>query len=538
MWADILLPLLTFLIVIIAFICFSPKSSLQNNISTDMTNSWTDQDGNIVSLNKLPKGDVVLTKDIRNIEKYNKSICMKSSDTWIEIAFDGNTVYTYAPKQAAIFGASYGLYVHMISIPEDSNTITLKLHPIYKGKTADVRSVCIEDAAVFIADVYHQGMFNFFLCIIIVAFGIVMMIMGFTTRKLNESKMLNFFSLASFAVLVGTWSANDTYILQTFTNHPEMIKMLSYLCIIFIAYPPVSFMASATNNKNTKLLPCMIVLISINLAANSLLSGFGIFDPHDLLILAHINIGAAMIMVVFLMARAIRLKTLNKFFVKMTLIGMTAALLGVSIDMIRYWLDQNGSYGLSQFTQIGVLVFVVLEGAYLIKERGKLAVEQERAEFMEKMAYTDGLTELANRAAFHEKEREIRTGKKSCIIVQLDINYLKTVNDVHGHSEGDKHIMAAAVCIRDSFSNKGICYRTGGDEFIVVSEKTEVSDIEEILEKMEDAVKAYNEKENPPVPLQIAHGYAEYIPDRDALESVEQLADKRMYECKRIMKQK
>ena len=285
-------------------------------------------------------------------------------------------------------------------------------------------------------------------------------------------------------------------------------------------------MASATNNKNTKLLPCMIVLISINLAANTLLSGFGIFDPHDLLILSHINIGAAMIMVVFLMTRAIRLKTLNKFFVKMTLIGMTAALLGVSIDMIRFWLDKNGSYGSSPFTQIGVLVFIVLEGAYLIKE------------LMEKMAYTDGLTELANRAAFHEKEDQLHKAKKRCIIVQLDINYLKTVNDVHGHSEGDKHIMAAAVCIRDSFSDKGTCYRTGGDEFIVVSENTEVSDIEKILENMEQKVKEYNEKEKPPVPLALAYGYAEYIPDRDSLESVEKLADQRMYERKRMMKQK
>lgn len=537
MCADIAMPFLTLFIVLIAYIFFSPPSSHPTNAVIDMTNGWVTQNGETVSLNKLPKGDIVLTQNISNIEKYSQSICMKSSDTWLEIAFDGQTAYKYAPVQEPIFGASYGLYVHMISIPSNANEITMTLHPIYKNRSANLSSVCIEDAAVFIGDIYHQGMLDFFLCLIIIAFGIVMMIMGFSTRSLNESKMLNFFSLGSFAVLVGIWSTNDTYLLQTYTNHPEIIKMLSYLCLIFIAYPPVSFMASATNNKNTKFLPAMVVLISVNLAANMILSCLGAFDPHDLLLLSHINIGAAMVMVVTLMIKAIRRKQLSKTFIKMTIIGMTAALLGVGTDMIRFWTDKNGSYGSSPFTQIGVLIFIVSEGIYLIKERGRLAVEHERAELMEKMAYTDGLTELANRAAFHEKEEAIGKAKLPCFIIQLDINYLKTVNDVHGHAEGDKHIIAAATSIKDSFATVGICYRTGGDEFIVIALNEKESNIKHSLEKLEKAVAKYNQKEHPPVPLEIAYGYAEYIPDKDVLESAEKLADERMYAKKRRMKQ-
>lgn len=537
MWSDIAMPFLAFFIVLTAYFFLSPPSSHPKNTVIDMTNGWIDKNGKTFSLNKLPKGDIVLTQNISHIEKYNLSICMKSSDTWLEIAFDGQTAYRYAPVQEPIFGASYGLYVHMVSLPTNAREITMSLHPIYSGRTADIQSVCIEDAAVFIADIYHQGMLDFFLCIIIIAFGTVMMIMGFSTRSLNENKMLNFFSLGSFAILVGTWSLNDSYLLQTYTNHPEIIKMLSYLCLILIAYPPVSFMASATENKHTKLLPAMVVLISVNLAANMMLSGFGIFDPHDLLMLSHINIGVAMVMVVTLMFKAIHRKQLSKTFIKMTIIGMTAALLGVSTDMFRFWADKNGSYGSSPFTQIGVLVFIVSEGIYLIKERGRLAVERERTELMEKMAYTDGLTELSNRAAFHEKEEAIRKDGQPCFIVQLDINHLKTVNDVHGHAEGDKHIIAAANSIKDSFSAVGSCYRTGGDEFIVIAMNKKESDVEHSLEKLEKTVAKYNQKEQPPVPLELAYGYAEYIPDKDQLEAAEKLADDRMYAKKRRMKQ-
>ncbi len=47
----------------------------------------------------------------------------------------------------------------------------------------------------------------------------------------------------------------------------------------------------------------------------------------------------------------------------------------------------------------------------------------------------------------------------------------------------------------------------------------------------------YNEKENPPVKLQIAHGFALCEDTSKKLKETELLADKRMYECKRLMKE-
>ena len=55
---------------------------------------------------------------------------------------------------------------------------------------------------------------------------------------------------------------------------------------------------------------------------------------------------------------------------------------------------------------------------HLIKERNKLEIEKSRAELMAKMAYTDGLTKLYNRAAFHEKEHVINAGKIPFITVK------------------------------------------------------------------------------------------------------------------------
>lgn len=172
-------------------------------------------------------------------------------------------------------------------------------------------------------------------------------------------------------------------------------------------------------------------------------------------------------------------------------------------------------------------------GLNLLRERSRHEVERREAALAKKMAYTDGLTELANRAAFHDKEKQIVADGRESYIVQLDINLLKKVNDVYGHAEGDRHIVKAAHLIRDSFDGMGTAYRTGGDEFIEVLQDVGSEDIDQSLRQLEQAVYVYNEQEKPPVTLQIAYGYAKCQPTAEHLKEAEVMADRRMYEKKK-----
>ena len=49
------------------------------------------------------------------------------------------------------------------------------------------------------------------------------------------------------------------------------------------------------------------------------------------------------------------------------------------------------------------------------------------------------------------------------------LNNLKPTNDLRGHAAGDELICAAARCIEKVFGGTGRCYRTGGDEFVVLA---------------------------------------------------------------------
>lgn len=532
-----LLPLAIILLltIIVTITCRTHQVHYNNDIA-DLTNGWTSADGESFSMDNLPVGDIVLSHDLTNIDLNRKRLCMKTVHTFIKVEVDGVIIYEYAPEIAPILGKSYGMYIHMIPIPADASSVTLTLHPLYDDTSAIINNIAIEDAGMFMGDIYHKGLPNFELCMLISLFGVLMLIMGFTTLRSSESNAVNFFSLGTFAILIGVWSANDTMIFQVFTQHPEIARFVNYICLIFLSYLPVSFLASATNHRDSILLPIMFSLDIINFIVTIVLSLFGISDIREMLPFSHINVAIAMCMTIYFMVRAVKNKTVAAYFLRRVIGGMTFVFFGVAIDLVRYQLFPVSPLGASLFTRVGVLIFIVMMGAYLVKERTRYAVERGQAELMKKMAYTDGLTQLGNRAAFHERENEIRRDRTDCFIVQLDINYLKKVNDVYGHAEGDRHIINASHIIRDSFSDIGDSFRTGGDEFIVITRRGNTQDIEKAISKMEKLVSDYNKNEKPPVPLQIAYGYAQCSMKTDMLEEAEKLADQRMYKKKNEMK--
>lgn len=528
--------ILTLFMVIIVGSQFVEREPIYGNTPYDLSTDWVTEDGRTVSLSELPAGEITIKHDLTDLDLSERDLCLKSSDTFLKVMVDGKTVYDYAPTYPNIIGKSYGNYIHVIPLGDDSAVLTMTLTPVYDGDTADLSDIYVESSARYIVDIYRQGLPEFVACLIMVFFGIVLLLLELTSQNTGSDQPMGFMSLGIFAVIVGVWSMNDTFILQSISGRPELIKMICYICMMMIAYPPVSFVASAAKRRDTILLPVLAVLIGVNFILTFTLAELGIVDPHYMLLFSHINIMFAMFMTIFLMVKATRNNTIEKRFLLTMLVGMTAALIGVGIDLLRFWFVKNSEYGSSSFTRIGVLVFIIAEGMYLLKEKNRLIVEKGKADLMQRLAYTDVLTGLANRAAYHEKEKELTASGRDGIIVLLDINFLKRVNDEYGHAEGDKHIIAAADVIRESLKELGDCYRIGGDEFAAILDTADEEAVAEAFRKLEAAEDDYNEKVSPPVPLRIAYGYAIYSSDSLSTDTAEDLADKRMYEMKGTMK--
>ena len=102
---------------------------------------------------------------------------------------------------------------------------------------------------------------------------------------------------------------------------------------------------------------------------------------------------------------------------------------------------------------------------------------------LQELLKLDPLTHLYNHNAVYEiLEGIIRNpGDKKTIVVMMDIDDFKAVNDVYGHTNGDIVLEVLSVLIRNNVGDKGYPARYGGEEFAVVFSGVELDDAEKIM---------------------------------------------------------
>ncbi len=152
---------------------------------------------------------------------------------------------------------------------------------------------------------------------------------------------------------------------------------------------------------------------------------------------------------------------------------------------------------------------------------------------LEKMAYTDAMTNIGNRAAFTREMTIFATEERAACVI-ADVNNLKVGNDRYGHEEGDQLIRDAAECIREVFRGIGVCYRIGGDEFCILIRKGDTDQIQEALNHLQQVLEEKNRRRK--MPLSIAFGYAIRENAEESMEQVFNRADEMMYDVKFRMK--
>lgn len=146
------------------------------------------------------------------------------------------------------------------------------------------------------------------------------------------------------------------------------------------------------------------------------------------------------------------------------------------------------------------------------------------------LAEQDPLTGLANRRAItRELERQLATGGTGTMLL-LDLDNFKDVNDLRGHTVGDRLMKALATTLRSRLHPTHLIGRLGGDEFAVVLPDHNPTDATRIADDLRDAVTAL------PLPggtshITVSTGIAEYRTG-DTWEHVLANADLALYASK------
>ena len=111
---------------------------------------------------------------------------------------------------------------------------------------------------------------------------------------------------------------------------------------------------------------------------------------------------------------------------------------------------------------------------------------------LEQLAYFDALTGLANRTKFKERVEESivqaeRTGQPE-ILMAVDIDQFKMVNDTLGHEAGDELLQVTADILTNIIGISNFAARLGNDEFgIILSDKYLVTHVEDVAHQIINA---------------------------------------------------
>lgn len=168
-------------------------------------------------------------------------------------------------------------------------------------------------------------------------------------------------------------------------------------------------------------------------------------------------------------------------------------------------------------------------------------------ERLRELSLSDELTGLRNRRAFyffieqHIKtiSQIIRGGVEGVLLLYIDVDNFKWINDTLGHKEGDRALIDVANLLKSSFRESDVIARIGGDEFAVLVIGAMEESKEVIIKRLKDKLREFNEKAKRPYKLSLSIGAVYYDPYNPwSIDELIKRADRAMYKEKKKKSQK
>lgn len=160
---------------------------------------------------------------------------------------------------------------------------------------------------------------------------------------------------------------------------------------------------------------------------------------------------------------------------------------------------------------------------------------------LDKLYAVDTLSGIYNRNGFvkytTEPFAECITNRRPVMLMFLDMDGLKKINDSYGHAAGDNAIHSIANVIRESCTQNEVFCRFGGDEFIIFAADYSEDNARKLTETIVSNIEKFNNSNDAPYSLSASIGFHIAFPTQeDDIFNLVTIADKIMYKEKRRKK--
>lgn len=182
-----------------------------------------------------------------------------------------------------------------------------------------------------------------------------------------------------------------------------------------------------------------------------------------------------------------------------------------------------------------LFIVIILLIAKVLKNTRALAQHRDQLRILNR---TDDLTQMYNRRYLQKRLLEEfdllkRNNRADSVLVMIDIDKFKQINDTHGHLAGDVVIQVIAEMVQERLRSTDICGRLGGEEFLVLLRNTTAENAyllaEQLRINIENKIINYHDQS---ITTTCSVGIAAFSNDMLSCHDWIQQADDAMYQSK------
>jgi len=178
-------------------------------------------------------------------------------------------------------------------------------------------------------------------------------------------------------------------------------------------------------------------------------------------------------------------------------------------------------------------VYTIYQQVLIKRLRRQLAEKQHHSIILRDLAMIDALTGLYNRRFAEQRlaAEVARSGRKGhpFIVVLLDLDEFKLINDTYGHPAGDLVLQEFAAALNRAIRSGDLAVRMGGDEFLLILPECNHEQLQIVLKRLGTLELSW---EGQKFPIKYSSGWKEYA-SGDQPETMLAAADQALYANKR-----
>lgn len=415
--------------------------------------------------------------------------------------------------------------------------LTVEIIPSEEGALKSAPEISLIPADEAMAIFAGNRIFGTFSGIFMFAAGIFFIFLSIPAIYVDRS-FYPLFLIGVFSCFAGTWCLASIKALQLFSGDITLNSVVEYLSMYILPIPVLilsrHFRRSASPAAKM-LISWYTVLSIIFVTAAFILHVTGIKDVTQTVGIFHLM--TLPLVTIFLFAGSSkwrRMKTSEKLF-QTGLIFITGM---VVMEMVIYYI-LNLIYEISTrintvTTPLAVLILDMVLTLGFLMEIYDLRLKDAEREHLQSLAYKDQMTGFLNRGMCEKRFDELRESREDFVMLDMDLNGLKSVNDRYGHLMGDQYISVFSAITTRAFGGDKNLYRVGGDEFLYIDTKMTREELYKKVEFIKKLEKVLPRDNGMIFDVDASFGIAgsDEVSTGDP-EDVYRLADERMYRMKR-----